>query len=121
MGALLSTQHFILEEHLDVISVSELMDHDECMELERDDLIDVMLKMHQANSSRKWRLMMRNAIMIKSDLSLSTYTQYVDDFKFWLRTAGDRHKLPPKEIVKIFVVLSQRYSKMRYTRVRVKL
>jgi len=72
------------------------------MTLDRE-FIDVMLKIHQANSSRKWRLMVKNAKMEKSDLSLSPFTQYVDDFKFWLKAAGDRHRIPEKEKVKIFV------------------
>jgi hypothetical protein len=66
-------QDFILEEHLDVIAENDLQDRDEVMDLEREEFIDIMLKMHQANSSRKWRLMMKNAKMEKSDLSLSTY------------------------------------------------
>jgi hypothetical protein len=62
-----------------------------------------MLKIHQANSSRKWRRRVKNAKMEKSDLSLSTFTQYMDDFKFWLKAAGDHHSIPEKEVVKIFV------------------
>jgi hypothetical protein len=41
--------------------------------------------------------------MTKYDLSLSTYFQYVDDFKFWMKAAGDTHKPSEKEVVKIFV------------------
>jgi hypothetical protein len=78
-------QHFILEDNL-----------------ERDEFI-VMLEMHQANSSRKWRLMLKNAEMVMEDLSLSTYSQYVEDFKFWMKVAGDTHNIPDKEIIKIFV------------------
>jgi hypothetical protein len=96
-------QHFILEDHLDIIVEFGLHDRDEIMDQDRDDFIVTMLEMHHANSSRKWRLMMKNAKMEKSDLSLSTYSQYVEDFKFWMKAAGDNHKPPEKEIVKIFV------------------
>jgi len=41
--------------------------------------------------------------MEKSDLSQNTYVQYVKDFKFWVLVAGNAHRLPEKEIVKIFV------------------
>jgi hypothetical protein len=62
-----------------------------------------MLKIHQANSSRKWRAMIKNAKMEKSDLSLNTYLQYVEDFKFWVMVAGNTHRIPEKEIAKLFV------------------
>ena len=52
------------------------------MELARDEFISLMLKIHQANSSRKWRLMIKNVKMEKSDLTLCTDVQYVEDFKF---------------------------------------
>jgi hypothetical protein len=96
-------QHFVLEDHLDVMAEFALEDRDDIMTLDRDEFIDLMLKMHNAHSSRKWRLMMKNANMEKSDLSLSTYSQYVEDFKFWMKAAGETHRLPEKEIVKIFV------------------
>ena len=41
--------------------------------------------------------------MEKSDLSLNTYVQYVEDVKFWVMAAGNAHRLPEKEIVKMFV------------------
>ena len=63
-----------------------------------------MLKIHQPNSSRKWRLMIKNAKMEKSDLTLSTYVQYVEDFKFWVNVAGRPHRIPDKEIA---IVLCQ--------------
>ena len=47
--------------------------------------------------------MIKNAKMEKSDLTLSTYVQYVEDFKFWVNVAGRPHRLPEKEIVKCFV------------------
>ena len=53
-----NTQQFILEEHLDII-VSESGGEIEVMNLKRDDFIGIMLSMHQANSSRKWRLMVK--------------------------------------------------------------
>ena len=73
------------------------------MELERDEFISLMLKIHQANSSRKWRLMIKNAKMEKLDLTLSTYVQYVKDFKFWVNVAGRPRRIPDKEIAKCFV------------------
>ena len=39
----------------------------------------------------------------KSDLTLSTYVKYVEDFKFWLNVTGRPHRLPEKEIAKCFV------------------
>ena len=62
-----------------------------------------MLKIHQANSSRKWCSMIKNAKMEKSDLSLNTYLQYVEDFKFWVLAAGNAYRLPAKEIANFFV------------------
>ena len=50
------------------------------MDLARDEFITSMLRIHQANSSRKWHLMIKNAKMEKFDLTLSTYVQYVEDF-----------------------------------------
>ena len=47
--------------------------------------------------------MIKNAKMEKSDLSLNTYVQYVEDFKFWVMAAGLPHRIPEKEIVKCFV------------------
>jgi len=41
--------------------------------------------------------------MEKSDLSLSTYVQYVEDFRFWMNVAGRTHRLPDKEIAKYSV------------------
>jgi hypothetical protein len=63
-------QHFILEEHLDVIAENDFQDRDEVMDLGRDEfnIRDVMLKSQQANSSHSWRLMMKNTKMEKSDL-----------------------------------------------------
>ena len=49
------------------------------MDLAREDFISAMMRMHAANSSRKWRLLIKNAKMEKSDLTLSTYVQYVED------------------------------------------
>ena len=48
--------------------------------------------------------MVKNAKMEKSNLSLNTYVQYVEDFKFWVMVAGNAHRQPPdKEVVKRFV------------------
>jgi len=52
------------------------------MELARDEFITSMLRIHQANYSRKWRLMIKNTKMENSDLTLSTNVHYVEDFKF---------------------------------------
>jgi len=41
--------------------------------------------------------------MKKSDLSLSTYVQYVKDFRFRMNVAGRTHRLPDIEIAKYFV------------------
>jgi hypothetical protein len=92
----------ISSDHFDIIVDFGLHDRDEIMAQNRDDFIVTMLVMHQANSSPKWRLMMKNTKMEKQYLSSSNYTQYVDDFKFWMITAG-MLKPPEKEIVKMFV------------------
>ena len=47
--------------------------------------------------------MIKNAKIEKSDLTLSTYVQYVEDLKFWVNIAGRPHRLPEKEIAKCFV------------------
>ena len=47
--------------------------------------------------------MIKNANMEKSDLTLSTYVQNVEDFKFWANVAGRPHRIPDKEIAKCFV------------------
>ena len=73
---------FVLEEHLDILCSEDGMELDELMELMRDDFNTSVLRIHQVNSSRKWRIMIKNAKMEKSDLILSTYVQYVEDFKF---------------------------------------
>ena len=38
-----------------------------------------------------------------ADLTLSTYVQYVEDFKFWVYIAGRPHRIPDKEIAKCYV------------------
>jgi len=48
-------------------------DFEEIVELEKEEFIQVMLRLHQANSSRKWRSVVKNAKMEKADLSLNTY------------------------------------------------
>ena len=62
-------QQFILEEKLEVICNEDGRDYDEFVELEKDEFIQVMFKLHQANSSRKWRSMVKIVKMEKSDLS----------------------------------------------------
>ena len=75
-------QQFILEEHLGIIVSERGGEIDKVMHLERDYFIGIMLRMHQPNSSRKWRFMVKNAKMEKSDLTLSTFVQYVEAFGF---------------------------------------
>ena len=70
------------------------------MLLAREDFISAMLRMHVAKSSKKWRLLIKNAKMEKSDLSLSTYVQNVEDFRFWINVAERPYRLPEKELAK---------------------
>ena len=67
---------------MNVICDENGREYEDIMELEKKQFIEIMLGLHQANSSRKWRLMVKNAKMEKSELSLNTYVQYVEDFKF---------------------------------------
>ena len=94
-------QQFILEEQLEVID-EDGREYEEIAELDKEVFIQVMLKIHQANSSHKWRSMIKNAKMEKSDLSLNTYLQYVEDFKLWVMAAGNAHRIPEKEIANLF-------------------
>ena len=49
--------------------------------------------------------------MEKFDLTLSTFVQYDEDFRFWVNSAGRAHRLPEKEIAKMFVTgLNLTYS-----------
>jgi len=98
-----SIQQFVLEEHMEIICAEDGQELEEVMELGRDEFISLMLKIHQADSSRDWRLLIKNAKMEKSDLSLTTYVQYVEDFRFWVNIAGRPHRIPDKKIVKLFV------------------
>ena len=74
---------------------------EEIPKLEIEKFIHVMLRLHQTNSSRI--IVVLNAKMEKSDLSLNIYVQYVEDFKFWVLDAGNAHQIPEKEIVKTSV------------------
>ena len=65
-------KQFILEEQLDVICDEDGREFEEIVELENEEFIQVMLRLHQSNSSRKCRSMVKNAKMKKSDLSLNT-------------------------------------------------
>jgi hypothetical protein len=87
---------------LNVIIENSEMARLKVMSLNRDGFIQIKLQMHQANSSRKW-LLVKNAKMVKCDRTLSTFTQYVEDFKFWVQVAGKPHKVPEKELAKMFV------------------
>ena len=44
-----------------------------------------------------------NAKMKKSDLTISTFVQYVEDFIFWFNAGWRAHRLPEKEIAKMLV------------------
>jgi hypothetical protein len=81
-------QQFVLDEHLNILCSEDGMELEELMDLADDGFITSMLRIHQANSSRKWRLMINNAKMEKSDLTLSAYVQYTEGFKFWINVAG---------------------------------
>ena len=69
-------QQFILEEKLEVIYDENGREYEEVVKLDKEEFIQVMLKIRQANSSRKWRSLVKYAKMEKSDLSLNTYLQY---------------------------------------------
>ena len=60
-------QQFVLEKYLNIICTEDDQELEEVKELVRDDYIRLMLKIHRDNSSRKWRLMLMNAEMEKSD------------------------------------------------------
>ena len=75
-----SMQQFILEERLDILCSEAGEEMEDFMLLASDEFIFAMLCMHAANSSRKWRLMTKNTKMEKSDHSLSTFVQCVEDF-----------------------------------------
>jgi hypothetical protein len=85
-------QQFVLEEHLEIMCGKAGVEMEYFILLARDDFISAMLRMHAANSSRKWRLLIKNAKMEISDLSLSTWVQYVEDFRFWMNVAGRAHQ-----------------------------
>ena len=77
-----SMQQFILEERLDILCSEAGEEMEKFMLLAGDEFISAMLRMHAANSSRKWRLTIKNAKMDTSDLSSSTCVQYLEDFRF---------------------------------------
>jgi hypothetical protein len=54
-----SMQQFILEDHLEIMSNESEVEMDDLMALERDEFIVVMVHMHKATSSRKWRAMVK--------------------------------------------------------------
>jgi len=54
-------QQFIFEDQLEVICEEVGIAWEEVQELAKEEFILVMLRIHQANSSRKWRLMIKNA------------------------------------------------------------
>ena len=59
-----SMKKFVLEEHLEIMC-SEAGEEMDFRLFERDEFLIIlaMLRMHAANSSRKWRLMIKNAKM----------------------------------------------------------
>ena len=67
-------QPFILEEQLEVICDKDGREYEEVIELEKEEFFQVMLKIHEANSSRKWRSMIKNAKMEKSLIYVSIPT-----------------------------------------------
>ena len=69
---------------LNILCSDDEIEIEELIELAWYEFITSMLRIHQSNSSRKWRLMIKNAKMEKSDLTLSTYVQYIEDFKFFM-------------------------------------
>jgi hypothetical protein len=70
-------QQFVLDEQLKVIMFENGEDDVETiMALSRDEFIDKMLNMHHATTSQKWRIMVKNANMEKSDLSPSTLVSH---------------------------------------------
>ena len=68
------------------------------MLLARDEFISAMLRMHAAKFQQKMEIIYKNAKMEKSDLTLSTFVQYVEDYRFWMNIASRTHRLPDKEI-----------------------
>ena len=88
---------------MDVICDEDGQEYKEIVDLEKEQFIEIMLRLHQANASRKWRLVVENAKMEKSDLSLNTY---VEDFKFWVMAAGNACRLPRKRLLKFLSVAS---------------
>ena len=87
-------QQFILEEQLEVLCDKDGREYEDIVELGIEEFIQVMLHLHQENSSRKWKFMVK---MEKSDHFLDTYVQYVEDYKFWVTFAGNAHRFPEKE------------------------
>ena len=73
---------FIIEEQQDVICDEDGREYEDFVDLEKEEFILMMLRLHQANS-RKWR----------NQTSLNTYVQYVKDFKFWAMATGNAHRL----------------------------
>ena len=52
-------QQIILEEQLDVICDNDARYFEEIVEFEKEEFVQIMLRLHQANSSRKWRMMVK--------------------------------------------------------------
>ena len=60
-----SMQQFVLEKHLEIMCSESGEELEEFMLSARDEFISAMLRMHAANSSRKWRLLIKNGKMEK--------------------------------------------------------
>ena len=52
-------QKFVLEEHLEIMCSEAGEEMEDFMPLARDEFIAAMFRMHAANSSRKWRLLIK--------------------------------------------------------------
>ena len=86
----------MLEEHLEIMYGDAGKVMEDFMLLARDEFISAMHACCQFQS--------KIAVDEKSDLALSTYVQYVEDFRFWMNVAGRVNRLPEKEIVCVLSV-----------------
>jgi len=65
-----SMQQFVLEEHLEIMCSEAGEEMEDFMPLARDEFIAAMLRMHAANSSRKWRLLIKNTKIRSHSINL---------------------------------------------------
>jgi len=66
------------------------------------ELCDAYIKLIRENGKLMTKKC-KNVKMGKSDQTLSTFVQHVEDFKFWVNAAERAHRFPKKEIAKMFV------------------